>query len=63
MTTGRIPDNLAIQLAFLYGNDTEMIVNLASIEQQRGEVDCGLFAAAVCLSIAGLSNLFCSRPQ
>ncbi|KAI6651214.1 hypothetical protein LOD99_5361 [Oopsacas minuta] len=54
LSTGRISGELAVQLDFLYGNDAdhELKVALAPIQQQRGEADCGLFAAAVCLTIA-----------
>ncbi|KAI6648271.1 Calcium-responsive transcription factor [Oopsacas minuta] len=54
LSTGRISDELAVQLAFLYENDAdhELKVALAPIQQQRGGADCGLFAAAVCLTIA-----------
>ncbi|KAI6660719.1 hypothetical protein LOD99_10300 [Oopsacas minuta] len=53
-STGRFTGELAVQLAFLYGNDAdhELKVTLAPIQQQEVGVDCGLFAATVCLTIA-----------
>ncbi|KAI6661706.1 hypothetical protein LOD99_9948 [Oopsacas minuta] len=47
LSTGRISGELAVQLAFLYGNDAdhELKATLAPIQQQRGGADCGLFAA------------------
>ena len=49
---GRTTEELSVQLALLYGNDAELKLTIASIQQQRGGEDCGLFAAAVYLTIA-----------
>ena len=49
---GRTTEELSVQLALLYGHDAELKLTIASIQQQRGGADCGLFAAAVCLTIA-----------
>ena len=51
--TGRISEELDVQLALLYGDGTgDLKVTFAPIQQQRGCADCGLFAAAVCLALA-----------
>ena len=51
--TGKTSEELDIQLSLLYGDHTgDLKVTFAPIQQQRGDADCGVFAAAVCLALA-----------
>ena len=51
--SGKTSEELDIQLALLYAHhEAKLKVNVVPIQQQRGGANCGVFAAAVCLSVA-----------
>ena len=53
MFTGRNSESLDLQLAMLYAKrTTQLRLTIASMQQQRGGSDCGLFALAVVTAIA-----------
>ena len=54
MDYGSLSDRMKIQLASLYRREApnNLDVNLEPIQQQQGGSDCGLFAAAVCITLA-----------
>ena len=54
MYFGSLSDEVKVQLALLYRREAphDLDVNLEQIQQQQGGSDCGLFAAAVCVTLA-----------
>ena len=54
MSSGSLSDQVKIQLASLYRREAphNLDVNVERIQQQQGGSDCGLFAPAVCLTLA-----------
>ena len=54
MYFGLLSDEVKVQLATLYRREAprDLYVNLEQIQLQQGGSDCGLFAAAVCMTLS-----------
>ena len=54
MYFGLLNDEVKVQLASLYRREAphDLYVNLEQIQQQQGGSNCGLFAAAVCMTLS-----------
>ena len=54
MYFGSLSDEVKVQFALLYRREAphDLDVNFVQIQQQQGDSDCGLFAAAVCVTLA-----------